>query len=121
MAVASIYARSPTLLDRISNALSKEAAVKVIGDCERIVRTGLDRGEIRQSTVKRNNSELPALIVREGGEEGKERTVIGYMATTTDVESFIEQVERDVYSARKAGAIAMSIVNSTLLGGGEGQ
>jgi CRISPR type I-A-associated protein Csa5 len=44
LAVASIYARSPTLLDRISNALSKEAAVKVIGDCERIVRTGLDRG-----------------------------------------------------------------------------
>jgi len=40
LAVASIYARSPTLLDRISNALSKEAAVKVIGDCERIVRTG---------------------------------------------------------------------------------
>lgn len=52
LATASIYAETPTLLDRISNALSKEAAVKVIGDCERIVNTGLNRERLGYRPAK---------------------------------------------------------------------
>jgi len=34
---------------------------------------------------------------------------VGYLPTDKDVEDFLRLVERDVYYARKAGALAMSI------------
>ncbi|ABP95305.1 CRISPR-associated protein, Csa5 family [Metallosphaera sedula] len=110
LATASIYAETPTLLDRISNALSKEAAVKVIGDCERIVNTGLNRGEIRLQT-----GENPRIYIDvKEGERTKTYELYGSLSSSEDVTQFIEDVERDIYTARKVGAVAMATVNGVL-------
>jgi len=110
LATASLYAETPTLLDRISNALSKEAAVKVIGDCERIVNTGINREEIWLQT---GDNPRIHINVKEG-EETKTYELYGSLATSDDITQFIEDVERDIYTARKVGAVAMATVNNVL-------
>ncbi|WP_238026457.1 type I-A CRISPR-associated protein Csa5 [Metallosphaera javensis (ex Hofmann et al. 2022)] len=94
----------------MSNALSKEAAVKVIGDCERIVNTGINRGEIRVQTGE--NSRV--IVTVKEGDNTKTFELYGQLSTSEDVNQFIEDVEKDIYTARKVGAIAMAMVNSAL-------
>jgi len=56
--------------------------------------------------------EYPAVNV--SSSEGK-YTVVGYLPTNQDIEYFLRMIEEDVYYARKAGALAMSIANRTKL------
>lgn len=106
-ATVFIYSESPTLLDRFANALSKEAVSKVVYDAERIVQMGLDRKDITLGTAKIEDKEYPAIIIKA---ENKSYTVIGSLPSDKDVEDFLSLIEKDIYYARKAGALAMSIV-----------
>ncbi|AWR98105.1 type I-A CRISPR-associated protein Csa5 [Acidianus sulfidivorans JP7] len=114
LAVGFLYSESPTLIDRFANALSKEAVTKVLYDVQRIVQMGLDKNEIASTTATIQGKEYPAISVTSS--EGK-YTVVGYLPTDQDVEDFLGMIENDVYYARKAGALAMSIANKTKLGG----
>ncbi|MEM3951513.1 type I-A CRISPR-associated protein Csa5, partial [Saccharolobus sp.] len=57
--------------------------------------------------------EYPAVNVTSSG--GK-YTIVGYLPTNQDIEDFLRMIEEDVYYARKAGALAMSIANRIKLG-----
>lgn len=106
-ATVFIYSESPTLLDRFANALSKEAVSKVIYDAERIVQMGLDRKEITLGSTKIEDKEYPAILIRL---ENQTFPIIGSLPSDKDVEDFLSLIEKDIYYARKAGALAMSIV-----------
>ncbi|WP_016731904.1 type I-A CRISPR-associated protein Csa5 [Saccharolobus islandicus] len=114
-ATTYLYSESPTLVDRFANALSKEAVAKVLYDAQRIVQMGLDRDEIKSDIVKIKDKDYPAIVIK------KENSVqiVGYLPTDQDVEDFLSLIEKDVYYARKAGALAMSIANKTKLGGSQ--
>ncbi|QXJ28867.1 CRISPR-associated protein, Csa5 family [Saccharolobus shibatae B12] len=113
LAVGFLYSESPTLLDRFANALSKEAVTKVLYDVQRIVQMGIDRSEIVSTTTTIQGKEYPAVNVTSS--EGK-YTIVGYLPTNQDIEDFLRMIEEDVYYARKAGALAMSIANRIKLG-----
>jgi CRISPR type I-A-associated protein Csa5 len=114
-ATTYLYSESPTLVDRFANALSKEAVAKVLYDAQRIVQMGLDRDEIKSDIVKIKEKDYPAIVITK--EKEKSVQIIGYLPTDQDVEDFLSLIEKDVYYARKAGALAMSIANRTKLGG----
>ena len=105
LAVTFLYSGSPTLVDRIANALSKEAVAKALYDAQRIVQVGFGKNEIVSHTKQ--------------DEKGKKYTIIqiannyevrGSLPTEQDIEKFLSMIEKDIYYARKAGALAMSIV-----------
>ncbi|AWR95232.1 type I-A CRISPR-associated protein Csa5 [Acidianus brierleyi] len=111
LATSSLYTDSPTLIDRIANALSKEAITKVLNDSQRIIESGISKGDIFQN----KKDDHPIISIK--GE--KMLSIYGYLPTTSDIENFLLEVEKDIYNARKAGAIAMSIVNQAKLGGNQ--
>ncbi|WP_148230908.1 type I-A CRISPR-associated protein Csa5 [Metallosphaera cuprina] len=110
LAAVSIYAESPTFLDRISNALSKEAVVKVIGESERILNVGLNNKEINKLP-----GEKPQISIKVSKDGEKTVIIYGDLPTPYDVEQFIHDVENNIYLARKAGALAMATVNNALV------
>jgi CRISPR type I-A-associated protein Csa5 len=127
LASVTIYSESPTYVDRFSNALSKEAVAKVVYESQRVLQVGISNGDIKLSSVKIKEGKVEESKEGEGGEsypaisiKTKEREyyIVGYLPTDKDVEDFLRLVEKDVYYARKAGALAMSIANKTLLAGG---
>jgi len=127
LASVTIYSESPTYVDRFSNALSKEAVAKVVYESQRVLQVGISNGDIKLSSVKIKEGKVEESKESEGGEsypaisiKTKERKyyIVGYLPTDKDVEDFLRLVEKDVYYARKAGALAMSIANKTLLAGG---
>ncbi|MFP3202912.1 MAG: type I-A CRISPR-associated protein Csa5 [Sulfolobus sp.] len=116
-ATTYLYSESSMLVDRFANALSKEAVAKVLYDAQRIVQMGLDRDEIKSDIVKIKEKDYPAIVITK--EKEKSVQIIGYLPTDQDVEDFLSLIEKDVYYARKAGALAMSIANRTKLGGSQ--
>jgi CRISPR type I-A-associated protein Csa5 len=116
-ATTYLYSESSMLVDRFANALSKEAVAKVLYDAQRIVQMGLDRDEIKSDIVKIKEKDYPAIVITK--EKEKSVRIIGYLPTDQDVEDFLNLIEKDVYYARKAGALAMSIANRTKLGGSQ--
>ncbi|QIW22817.1 type I-A CRISPR-associated protein Csa5 [Sulfolobus sp. S-194] len=127
LASVFIYSESPTYVDRFANALSKEAVARVIYESQRIIQMGISSGEVKMGnaeisgktikiTDKKEGEIFPAVIIKT--KEGRNYVVIGYLPTDKDVEDFMSLVEKDIYYARKAGALAMSIANRSLLGGG---
>lgn len=122
LAVVTIYSGSPTYVDRLANALSKEAVSRVVYEALRVLRVGIYNGEVTTGTIKvktkEGEAEYPAITVKVKEKEGQEKhyNVIGYLPTDTDVEKFMSLVEKDIYYSRKAGALAMSIANKVLLG-----
>ena len=116
-ATTYLYSESSMLVDRFANALSKEAVAKVLYDAQRIVQMGLDRDEIKSGIVKIKEKDYPAIVITK--EKEKSVQIIGYLPTDQDVEDFLSLIEKDVYYARKAGALAMSIANRTKLGGSQ--
>ncbi|MCY0860748.1 MAG: type I-A CRISPR-associated protein Csa5 [Sulfolobaceae archaeon] len=109
LAVATIYAETPTFTDRMANSLSKESVVRSIYDAERIVSVGKSRGEIMETTEveEGTNESRPIIVIKEKGK------IYGTLPNESDISEFLDYVERDIYLARKVGAIAMSIVNKT--------
>ncbi len=127
LASVTIYSESPTYVDRFSNALSKEAVAKVVYESQRVLQVGISNGDIKLSSVKikkgkdeeskegEEEQSYPAISIRT---KEREYYIVGYLPTDKDVEDFLRLVEKDVYYARKASALAMSITNKTLLAGG---
>ena len=124
LAAAFLYSDSPTLIDRFANALSKEAITKVLYDVQRVVEVGIDNNEIKTTNIKTDKGEYNGIeIVKE--EEGNKKItykIFGSLPTDQDIEKFLNMIEKDVYYARKAGALAMSTANKLKLSqGGEEQ
>ncbi|MBW9141876.1 MAG: type I-A CRISPR-associated protein Csa5 [Candidatus Aramenus sp.] len=107
LAVATLYANTPTFTDRMSNALNKESVMRALYDAERVVLAGKNKGDITEGKA----------VISVKVAENKIAKVYGYLPSDLDVEEFLGMAERDIYIARKVGAIAISKVNK--VGGGQ--
>jgi len=122
LATAFLYSDSPTLIDRFANALSKEAVTKVLYDVQRVVEVGIDNNEIRNTKPEKGEGNMIEIVKEEEGNKKVIYKVFGYLPTDQDIENFLGMIEKDVYYARKAGALAMSTANKLKLSqGGEEQ
>lgn len=122
LATAFLYSDSPTLIDRFANALSKEAVTKVLYDVQRVVEVGIDNKEIRNTKPEKGEGNMIEIVKEEEGNKKVTYKVFGYLPTDQDIENFLGMIEKDVYYARKAGALAMSTANKLKLSqGGEEQ
>ena len=127
LATAFLYSGSPTLMDRFANALSKDALSKVLYDIQRVVEVGIENNEIKTTSIKTERGggggveyNTIEIIAENEGNKQKKYTIIGYLPSNQDIERFLNMIERDVYYARKASALAMSTVNRQKLNqGGE--
>ena len=117
LATAFLYSGSPNLIDRFANALSKEAISKVLYDVQRVVQVGIDNSEIKNEKVKTEKGEDFRVI--KISHEGTEYTIFGSLPSDHDIEEFLSMIERNVYYARKAGALAMATVNKVKFSKGE--
>nr|WP_221290567.1 type I-A CRISPR-associated protein Csa5 [Stygiolobus caldivivus] len=127
LASVFVYSGSPTYVDRFANALSKEAVARVLYESQRVLQIGITNGEVKTGNAevtgravkatdkKEGENVYPAIIIRR---EDKQYAIIGFLPTDKDIEDFISLIEKDIYYARKAGALAMSVANKALLGGG---
>lgn len=116
-ATVTLYSDSPTLLDRFANALSKEAAIKVLYDAQRILQVGLKNNEVREDKEKgQDGKEYPVIRIQyKKGNEVYNYKVNGFLPLDSEVQQFISYLEKDIYYARRAGALAMSSANQALI------
>ncbi|MEW9492542.1 MAG: type I-A CRISPR-associated protein Csa5 [Candidatus Aramenus sulfurataquae] len=116
LAVATLYANAPTFTDRMSNALNKESVMRALYDAERVVLAGKNKGDITEGKEKGSKGgDISVISVKVA--ENETAKVYGYLPSDLDVEEFLRMAERDIYIARKVGAIAISKVNK--VGGGQ--
>jgi len=108
LAVTFLYSGSPNLVDRIANALSKEAVAKALYDAQRIVQVGFGKNEIKSYTKQDEKGKKYNIIQITVDNNNYE--VRGSLPMEQDIEKFLSIIEKDIYYARKAGALAMSIV-----------
>ena len=121
LAAASALTGSPSLIDRLTYALSPEPALKAVADALRIVQSDQNSQEpaITQTKTK---TEKGYSIVSVRVEDKKSPLVIyGRLPGSELVRSFIETVSRDVNIARKVGTYASSLLVEAQLRLGRGQ
>ncbi|MEM0384233.1 MAG: hypothetical protein QXV27_05250 [Candidatus Caldarchaeum sp.] len=110
LAVASALTESPSLIDRMSNALSPEPAVRAVSDALRILQSDQMSG-------------TPSLMT-ERTEKGRyvvvgNKRIFGWLPTGEDVRRFIEDVQQNVSLARKIGTFASALLVESMLRHGE--
>jgi CRISPR type I-A-associated protein Csa5 len=119
IASASIISGSPTLVDRVINALSPEAVIRSLGDSLRIVENALksDREpSIREEKVreKENDEEktVPTIIIKVKEDDKTETYKIRYASLPSSeiVRDFMEKTYNNVLIARKIGILAQSMI-----------
>ena len=108
LAAASALTGSPSLIDRLTYALSPEPALKAVADALRIVQSDQNSQE---PAITQTKTEKGYSIVSVRVEDKKSPLVIyGRLPSSELVRSFIETVSRDVNIARKIGTFASSLL-----------
>jgi CRISPR type I-A-associated protein Csa5 len=108
LAAASALTRSPSLIDRLTYALSPEPALKAVADALRILQSD-QNSQNPAITQAKNERGYP--IVRVRVEDRNAPLVIwGRLPSSESVRSFVEDVSRDVNIARKIGTYASSLL-----------
>ncbi len=108
LAAASALTGSPSLIDRLTYALSPEPALKAVADALRIVQSDQNSQE---PAITQTKTEKGYSIVSVRVEDKKSPLVIyGRLPGSELVRSFIETVSRDVNIARKIGTFASSLL-----------
>ncbi len=108
LGVAALYAGSPSVIDRMANAINMEAVLRAFYDAERIISVGLGRGDIVVSRDEEGRA-----VIRVGG-----HTVYGNLPRPEDFEMFVEAVRRDFSVARRVASRAIIIYNRAVRTGG---
>lgn len=110
LVVASLSSRSTSLIDRLSNAMNSQVAVKSIYDAARILESLVRRGggiEFKENMV----------IVNVKEDEGeKYYEVYGGLPSSRDIDEFIKKVYEDPSRARDLAAKAIIKVVEVRMG-----
>ncbi|MEM4304172.1 MAG: hypothetical protein QW470_05610 [Candidatus Caldarchaeum sp.] len=110
LAAASALTESPSLIDRMSNALSPEPAVRAVSDALRILQSDQMSGK---PSLKTERTEKGSYVVVGN------RRIFGWLPTGEDVRRFIEDVQQNVSLARKIGTFASALLAESMLRQGE--
>ncbi|MEN3053082.1 MAG: type I-A CRISPR-associated protein Csa5 [Candidatus Methanosuratincola petrocarbonis] len=103
LAAVSTYLGSYSLIDRMSNALSPDSANRVIYEMSRILNSVSKEKEQKIRPYNENNKR-GILVIRE---DGNKFFIGGDLAETSEIELFLEDVEKNPHIARSLAALAM--------------
>lgn len=106
LAAVSTYLGSYSLIDRMSNALSPDAVNRVIYEMSRILNS-VTKEEVPKITPYNENNRRGIRVVKEEGETAKEIIIDGEIAETSQLELFLEEVEKNPHIARSLASLAM--------------
>ncbi|MDW8074052.1 MAG: type I-A CRISPR-associated protein Csa5 [Nitrososphaerota archaeon] len=114
LASAAALIESPSLIDRMSNALNPEPAARSIKDALRILDSEVsqppDRRRLSITETVGEKGEVRTKIVVSASEEAGQVEIYGQLPNNEIVRRFIEDVERDITIARKIGTLASAIL-----------
>lgn len=102
LAAVSTYLGSYSLIDRMSNALSPDSAYKVIYEMSRILNAILKEESPRIKYSNESNKDR-ILVYK----DNKEFTIDGRLAETSELELFLEDMEKNPHIARSLASLAM--------------
>lgn len=104
LAAVSIYLGSYSLIDRMSNALSSDSVNRVIYEMSRILNSVSKEEKPKIRSYSDNNRSVVAVIK---DDENKEYKIYGEIADSSELESFLEEVEKSPHIARSLASLAM--------------
>lgn len=107
VAAASALTGSPSLIDRMTNALSPEPAVRAVTDALRIIQSD-QNSKNPQISAGQDEKGRPFVSVKREGEQSLQ--IYGGLPSGENVREFIEEVYRDVSIVKKIGAYASALL-----------
>ncbi|MEN3047866.1 MAG: hypothetical protein ABDH63_03685 [Candidatus Caldarchaeales archaeon] len=112
LAAASALSGSPSMIDRMANALSPEPAIRTLRDSLRLVDSELSRSESERRLkfgigTAATGREYRVIEVKD---ETGVFQIIGHLPSSEMVREFIDRVQNDTALARKIGAYASAIL-----------
>jgi CRISPR type I-A-associated protein Csa5 len=107
LAAASALTGSPSLIDRLTYALSPEPALKAVADALRIVQSDQNSQE---PAITQAESEKGYIVSVRVEDKKSPLVIYGRLPGSELVRNFIETVSRDVNIARKIGTFASSLL-----------
>lgn len=111
LAAATLITESPNIIDRMSNALTSEQAIRALSDALRIIES------IKSSSSKIKLQETNNDIKIITDEEQSKIITIPYgLPNESDVVIFIDNVSENISIARKIGTLASALVVKELRG-----
>jgi CRISPR type I-A-associated protein Csa5 len=108
LAAASALTRSPSLIDRMTYALSPEPALEAVADALRILQSD-QNSQNPAITQGKDGRGYPIVSVRVD-DRNVPLVIQGRLPSSESVRSFVEDVSRDVNIARKIGTYASSLL-----------
>ncbi|PSN84740.1 hypothetical protein B9Q02_09005 [Candidatus Marsarchaeota G1 archaeon BE_D] len=112
LAGASLITGSPTLIDRVANALSVDSVIKSVNDALRVI-----------ESFQKNKSEKNELIESADKTilkiDGEQYVLSATLCTSTQLQEFFKEAESDIRIARAVAALAESLIVDARRGGGE--
>ncbi|MGC9113015.1 type I-A CRISPR-associated protein Csa5 [Acidilobus sp.] len=120
LTAVTIYTESPKYVDVMANALSKEPISRTLYDALRTVEAGLSSGDIKVGPYGSETKYQAIVVIKEEGEGTSEKPVYGSLPSEDDLKVFLDEVEKDIYVARRAAVLAMGKVAKILSASGEG-
>lgn len=112
LAAATALSGSPSMIDRMANALNPEPAVRTIRDSLRLVDSELARSESERRLrvgTKTTTTGREYRVVEVQDEIGVFQ-IVGHLPSSEMVREFIDKVQSDTSLARKIGAYASAIL-----------
>lgn len=110
LAGASLITGSPTLIDRVANALSVDSVIKSVNDALRVI-----------ESFQKNKSEKNELIESEDKTilkiDGEQYVLSATLCTSTQLQEFFKEAESDIRIARAVAALAESLIVDARRGG----
>jgi len=103
LSAASILTESPSLIDRMANCLSPEPAVRAVTDALRIVESDQNAGKPRLKLEKDDVKKHTYVVI-------DNIRIFGKIPSGETVRRFIEEVYKDISTARKIGTLASAFL-----------
>jgi CRISPR type I-A-associated protein Csa5 len=115
LASASLITGSPTLIDRVANALTIDSVIKSINDALRVV-----------ESFQKNSSEVNGIMETQDRKtilkvDGKTFIFPATLSSTRQVQDFFIEAEKDVRIARAVAALAEALIVDSRRSGKEGE
>jgi|ECHhosMinimDraft_1075155.scaffolds.fasta_scaffold00899_6 CRISPR type I-A-associated protein Csa5 len=115
LASASLITGSPTLIDRVANALTIDSVIKSINDALRVVES-FQKNSSEVNGIKETQDRKTILKV-----DGKTFIFPATLSSTRQVQDFFIEAEKDVRIARAVAALAEALIVDSRRSGKEGE
>jgi len=115
LASASLITGSPTLIDRVANALTIDSVIKSINDALRVVES-FQKNSSEVNGIKETQDRKTILKV-----DGKTFIFPATLSSTRQVQDFFIEAEKDIRIARAVAALAEALIVDSRRSGKEGE